>query len=82
MKGSSYARSYGFIARDDGEPDCYLGELAVERNGIEVTAGSKVKFSVRTNRRGKTEADRVEVIDDDAVPAAPSGAVRFGQAVG
>lgn len=58
-------KGFGFIARNDGQPDVFVHASAVERSGL---AGLKeldrVEFSLEADRRGKSSADKLELISD------------------
>lgn len=55
-------RGYGFIQRDDGQPDVFVHVSAVERSGMRsLVEGQKVTFDVVQDRRsGKNAAENLQ----------------------
>jgi CspA family cold shock protein len=50
-------KGFGFISRDDGQPDAFVHISAVERAGlISLNEGDRVEFELEVDRRGKTAA--------------------------
>jgi len=50
-------KGFGFIARDDGQPDAFVHISAVERAGLPtVNEGDKFEFDIEVDRRGKYAA--------------------------
>ena len=50
-------KGFGFITRDDGEPDAFVHISAVERSGLsELNEGDKLEFELEVDRRGKYSA--------------------------
>jgi CspA family cold shock protein len=50
-------KGFGFIARDDGQPDAFVHISAVERAGMSsLNEGDRVEFELEVDRRGKTAA--------------------------
>lgn len=50
-------KGFGFITRDDGQPDAFVHISAVERSGMrELNEGDKVEFDLEVDRRGKHSA--------------------------
>ncbi|HUQ14385.1 MAG TPA: cold-shock protein [Novosphingobium sp.] len=50
-------KGFGFITRDDGQPDAFVHISAVERSGMrELNEGDKVEFDLEVDRRGKYSA--------------------------
>ncbi|MCJ8191230.1 cold-shock protein [Sphingomicrobium aestuariivivum] len=50
-------KGFGFIQRDDGQPDAFVHISAVERAGLQsVNEGDRFEFDLEVDRRGKTAA--------------------------
>ncbi|GAA0475857.1 hypothetical protein GCM10009096_16970 [Parasphingorhabdus litoris] len=50
-------KGFGFIQRDDGQPDAFVHISAVERAGMNgLEEGDKLEFELEIDRRGKTAA--------------------------
>jgi CspA family cold shock protein len=50
-------KGFGFIQRDDGQPDAFVHISAVERAGmISLNEGDRIEFELEVDRRGKTAA--------------------------
>ncbi|WP_118858171.1 cold-shock protein [Sphingomonas mesophila] len=50
-------KGFGFISRDDGQPDAFVHISAVERAGmVTLNEGDRVKFDIEVDRRGKYAA--------------------------
>ncbi|GHC99667.1 hypothetical protein GCM10019060_32520 [Novosphingobium pokkalii] len=50
-------KGFGFITRDDGQPDAFVHISAVERSGLrELNEGDKLEFDLEVDRRGKHSA--------------------------
>ena len=50
-------KGFGFITRDDGQPDAFVHISAVERSGLrELNEGDKLEFDIEVDRRGKYSA--------------------------
>jgi cold shock protein len=50
-------KGFGFISRDDGQPDAFVHISAVERAGMSnLNEGDRVKFDIEVDRRGKYAA--------------------------
>lgn len=50
-------KGFGFIQRDDGQPDAFVHISAVERAGMNgLEEGDKLEFELEVDRRGKTAA--------------------------
>jgi CspA family cold shock protein len=50
-------KGFGFIQRDDGQPDAFVHISAVERAGMStLNEGDKLQFELEVDRRGKHAA--------------------------
>ena len=51
------SKGFGFIQRDDGQPDAFVHISAVERAGMRgLEEGDKLEFELEVDQRGKTAA--------------------------
>ncbi|WP_327194301.1 cold-shock protein [Novosphingobium album (ex Hu et al. 2023)] len=51
------AKGFGFIVRDDGQPDAFVHISAVERSGLHgLSEGDQLEFEIEIDRRGKASA--------------------------
>ena len=56
-------KGFGFIQRDDGQPDAFVHISAVERAGIPtLNEGDRLEFELEVDRRGKTAAVNLQSI--------------------
>ena len=56
-------KGFGFISRDDGQPDAFVHISAVERAGMSsLNEGDRVQFELEVDRRGKTAAVNLSAI--------------------
>jgi cold shock protein len=56
-------KGFGFIQRDDGQPDAFVHISAVERAGIPtLNEGDRLEFELEVDRRGKTAAVNLQTI--------------------
>lgn len=56
-------KGFGFIQRDDGQPDAFVHISAVERSGLgNLDEGQRVSFELEVDRRGKTAAANLQLI--------------------
>jgi len=50
-------KGFGFITRDDGQPDAFVHISAMERSGMrELNEGDRLEFDIEVDRRGKYSA--------------------------
>jgi CspA family cold shock protein len=50
-------KGFGFISRDDGQPDAFVHISAVERAGLPtINEGDRFEFEIEVDRRGKYAA--------------------------
>lgn len=51
------SKGFGFIVRDDGQPDAFVHISAVERSGLHgLSEGDQLEFEIEIDRRGKASA--------------------------
>ena len=63
VKFFNATKGFGFITRDDGQPDAFVHISAVERAGmISLNEGDRVEFEIEVDRRGKTAAVNLDPI--------------------
>ncbi|MDB5699265.1 MAG: cold-shock protein, partial [Alphaproteobacteria bacterium] len=56
-------KGFGFISRDDGQPDAFVHISAVERAGmVSLNEGDRLEFELEIDRRGKTAAVNLQPI--------------------
>lgn len=54
-------RGFGFISRDDGQGDVFIGEREFDAAGLdEADRGEALSFDIIERRDGKTSAVRIE----------------------
>lgn len=57
VKFFNATKGFGFITRDDGQPDAFVHISAVERAGmVSLNEGDRISFELEVDRRGKTAA--------------------------
>ncbi len=58
-------KGFGFITRDDGEPDAFVHISAVERSGLrDLNEGDRLEFGIEVDRRGKYSAVNLVPLQD------------------
>ncbi|MEO0500061.1 MAG: cold-shock protein [Pseudomonadota bacterium] len=56
-------KGFGFVSRDDGQPDAFVHISAVERSGLStLSEGQRVSFELARDRRGRVSVDQIEVV--------------------
>ncbi|MBZ6378196.1 cold-shock protein [Pacificimonas flava] len=56
-------KGFGFLSRDDGQPDAFVHISALERSGMQsLDEGQRVSFELARDRRGRVSADNIELI--------------------
>lgn len=56
-------KGFGFISRDDGQPDAFVHISAVERAGmVSLNEGDRIEFELEIDRRGKTAAVNLQPV--------------------
>jgi CspA family cold shock protein len=57
-------KGFGFISRDDGQPDAFVHISAVERAGmVSLNEGDRLQFELEVDRRGKTAAVNLQPLE-------------------
>jgi CspA family cold shock protein len=58
-------KGFGFIVRDDGQPDAFVHISAVERSGLSgLNEGERYEFDLEVDRRGKHSAVNLVPVQD------------------
>ena len=58
-------KGFGFISRDDGQPDAFVHISAVERAGMPtINEGDRLEFEIEVDRRGKFAAVNLAPIQE------------------
>ena len=58
-------KGFGFIQRDDGQPDAFVHISAVERAGMpSLNEGDRLEFELEVDRRGKTAAVNLQPVQE------------------
>ena len=58
-------KGFGFITRDDGQPDAFVHISAVERSGLSsLNEGDRLEFDIEVDRRGKYSAVNLQPRQD------------------
>ena len=56
-------KGFGFIQRDDGQPDAFVHISAVERAGLStLNEGQKVSYELQPGQNGKSSAEKLSVV--------------------
>jgi cold shock protein len=59
-------KGFGFIQRDDGQPDAFVHISAVERAGMpSLNEGDRLEFELEVDRRGKTAAVNLQPLQPE-----------------
>ncbi|MEO0871186.1 MAG: cold-shock protein, partial [Pseudomonadota bacterium] len=57
VKFFNSTKGFGFLVRDDGQPDAFVHISAVERSGLTaINEGERYEFDLEVDRRGKYSA--------------------------
>jgi CspA family cold shock protein len=63
VKFFNATKGFGFVSRDDGQPDAFVHISAVERSGMNgLGEGQRISFELETDRRGKMAATSLQNI--------------------
>ncbi|HEY0114128.1 MAG TPA: cold-shock protein, partial [Allosphingosinicella sp.] len=63
VKFFNATKGFGFITRDDGQPDAFVHISAMQRAGIpSLQEGDRLEFELEVDRRGKTAAVNLSAI--------------------
>jgi CspA family cold shock protein len=58
-------KGFGFLVRDDGQPDAFVHISAVERSGLSaINEGERYEFDLEVDRRGKYSAVNLIPVED------------------
>jgi CspA family cold shock protein len=58
-------KGFGFLVRDDGQPDAFVHISAVERSGLTaLNEGERYEFDLEVDRRGKHSAVNLTPVED------------------
>jgi CspA family cold shock protein len=68
-------KAYGFIKRDDNQPDVFCHITGLAGGVTELTAGDRVQFEIGEGRNGKSKAVDVRRLDGGTDSRAP----RYGE---
>jgi cold shock protein len=56
-------KGFGFVSRDDGQPDVFVHISAVERAGLsDLNEGDKIEFDIEVDGRGKYAAVNISAL--------------------
>ena len=63
MKWLDAARGFGFIQRDDGQPDAFVHISAVERAGLTgLNDNQKIEYELQSGRDGRASASDLKLL--------------------
>jgi CspA family cold shock protein len=70
-------KGFGFISRDDGQPDAFVHISAVERAGLPtINEGDRFEFDIEVDRRGKYAAVNLQPLSNQLPRAGMERPVR------
>ena len=65
VKFFNSTKGFGFLVRDDGQPDAFVHISAVERSGLSaINEGERFEFDLEVDRRGKFSAVNLVPVQD------------------
>ncbi|RJX65651.1 cold-shock protein [Tsuneonella suprasediminis] len=65
VKFFNAVKGFGFLVRDDGQPDAFVHISAVERSGLSsINEGDRFEFDLEVDRRGKHSAVNLVPVQD------------------
>jgi len=65
VKFFNSTKGFGFLVRDDNQPDAFVHISAVERSGLtQINEGERYEFDLEVDRRGKYSAVNLAPIQD------------------
>ena len=65
VKFFNSTKGFGFLVRDDGQPDAFVHISAVERSGLSaINEGERFEFDLEVDRRGKYSAVNLVPVQD------------------
>ncbi len=65
VKFFNATKGFGFLVRDDGQPDAFVHISAVERSGLStLNEGERFEFDLEVDRRGKHSAVNLVPVED------------------
>jgi len=60
------SKGFGFVKPSGGGEDIFLHKSTLERIGLtDIKDGQMIRYDLAANREGKTQADAIELIEDD-----------------
>jgi CspA family cold shock protein len=63
VKWFNHEKGYGFLARDDGQPDIFFHVSAVKAAGLlSVNEGDRIQFDLGEERQGRKCAVRLKLM--------------------
>jgi len=62
VKWFNSAKGYGFITNDKGTEDVFVHISEVEKSGVQLNEGQKVRFEI-TENKGRSAATNLELAD-------------------
>ena len=67
VKWFNPAKGFGFIEPEDGSTDAFVHISAVERAGLtSLNEGQKVSYELQPGQNGKSSAENLKEVSDDA----------------